>query len=147
MPFVPKTRVLTKIRTSYQLHTSAVVLAVLFTLQSPASNAEPIGKTASVKPDAHVNTQTLAPGSEVNANDTVRTGNVGRAELKFIDDSNLTVGPTSAVRLDKFVYDPNKGSGTVAIEASRGAFRFVTGKQNKDNYKVKTPYGTLGIRG
>jgi hypothetical protein len=132
---------------SYQLHTSAVVLAVLFALQSPASNAEPIGKTTAVKPDAQVNTQTLAPGSEVNLNDTVRTGNVGVADLKFIDDSNLSVGPTSVVRLDKFVYDPNKGSGTVVFEATRGAFRFVTGSQSKGDYKIKTPYGTLGIRG
>jgi hypothetical protein len=124
-----------------------VVLAVLFALHSPASNAEPIGKTTSVKPDAQVNTQTLAPGSEVNTNDTVRTGNVGVVDLKFIDDSNLSVGPTSVVRLDKFVYDPNKGTGTVVFEASRGAFRFVTGSQNKGDYKVKTPYGTLGIRG
>ena len=147
MPFVPMTRVLAKIQASYQLHTSAVVLAVLFALYSPASNAEPIGKTASVKPDAHVNTQTLTPGSEVNANDTVRTGNVGVADLKFIDDSNLSVGPTSVVRLDKFVYDPNKSTGSVAIEASRGAFRFVTGSKSKGDYKVKTPYGTLGIRG
>jgi hypothetical protein len=58
------------------------------------------------------------------------------------------VGPASTVRLDKFVYDPKKGSGSVAIEASRGAFRFVTGSQNKGgDYKVKTPYGTLGVRG
>jgi hypothetical protein len=51
------------------------------------------------------------------------------------------------VRLDKFVYDPNKGTGSVAIEASKGAFRFVTGSQNKGEVKVKTPYGTLGVRG
>ena len=31
--------------------------------------------------------------------------------------------------------------------ASRGAFRFVTGSQNKGDYRVKTPYGTLGVRG
>jgi hypothetical protein len=125
----------------------ALALAVLFALQSTPSNAEPIGKTTSVKPDAHVNTQELAPGSQVNANDTVRTGNVGVADLRFIDDSNLSVGPKSVVRLDKFVYDPNKASGTVVINASRGAFRFVAGSQNKGNYQVKTPYGTLGIRG
>ena len=125
----------------------ASVLAVLFALQSTASYAEPIGKATSVKPDAHNNTQLLAAGSELNSNDTIRTGNVGVADLRFNDDSNLSVGPGSAVRLDKFVYDPNKGSGTIAIEASRGAFRFVTGSQGKGAYQVKTPYGTLGIRG
>jgi len=64
-----------------------------------------------------------------------------------LDSRNLTVGPGSNVRLDKFVYDSNKGTGSVAVEASRGAFRFVTGSQNKGSYSVKTPSGTLGIRG
>jgi len=27
--------------------------------------------------------------------------------LRFHDNSNLSVGPKSSVRLDKFVYDPN----------------------------------------
>ena len=53
------------------------------------------------------------------------------------NSSNLSVGPSSVVRLDKFVYDPNRGSGSIAIEASRGAFRFATGSQNKGDYKVK----------
>jgi hypothetical protein len=77
----------------------------------------------------------------------VRTGSAGQANLRFRDSTKLSVGPSSNVRLDKFVYDPNKGSGSVAIEASKGAFRFVTGSQNKGEYKIKTPYGTLGVRG
>jgi hypothetical protein len=125
---------------------SALALAVSFALQSTASNAEPIGTTTRVKPDARVNSQPLAPGNEVNANDTVRTGNVGTADFRFVDSSNLKVGPASTVRLDRFVYDPNRGSASVAIEASRGVFRFTTGSQNQ-GYKVKTPYGTLGVRG
>lgn len=48
----------------------------------------------------------------------------------------------------KFVYDPNKGTaGGIAVEASRGAFRFVTSSQGQSSYSVQTPSGTLGIRG
>src|SRR5262249_37419938 len=71
----------------------------------------------------------------------------GQADLRLIDHTNLSVGPSSTVRLDKFVYDPKKGSGSVAIDATKGAFRFVTGSQNKSGYKVKTPYGVIGTRG
>jgi hypothetical protein len=67
--------------------------------------------------------------------------------LRFIDSTNLSVGSSSSVRLDKFVYDPKKGSGRVAIDITKGAFRFVTGAQNKGDYKVKTPTGTIGMRG
>jgi hypothetical protein len=129
-----------------RIYTSAFVLAVSLALLSTAANAQQIGKTTSVKPDAHANTRLLAPGAELNANDTIRTGNVGVADLRFNDSSNLSVGPASVVRLNKFVYDPNKGSGSAVIEVSRGAFRFVAGSQG-GNYTVKTPSGTLGIRG
>jgi trimeric autotransporter adhesin len=127
----------------------AVALVALFALQSTVSNAQTrIGSATSVKPEASGSVGgTLAAGSGVHQNETVRTGNAGQAGLRFIDDSNLAVGPSSSVRLDKFVYDPNKGSGTVAIEAARGAFRFSTGSQNKGEVKIKTPSGTLGIRG
>ena len=74
-------------------------------------------------------------------------GNAGQADLQFKDNSNLKVGSNSSVKIDKFVYDPNKSGGTVAIEAARGTFRFVTGSQGAEAYKVKTPYGTLGVRG
>ena len=70
-----------------------------------------------------------------------------RGGLEFKDHSNLSVGPSSQVRLDKFVYDPNKGSGTAAMEAVRGTFRFATGAQNKGEVKIKTPSGDIGIRG
>ena len=127
----------------------AVALAALFTLQATASNAQTrIGSATSVKPDASGSVGgTLSVGSGVHANESVKTGNTGQAGLRFIDESNLNVGPSSNVRLDKFVYDPNKGSGSIAIEATRGAFRFSTGGQNKGEVKIKTPSGTLGIRG
>ena len=127
----------------------AVVLAVLFALQSTASNAQTrIGSATSVQPEASGSVGgTMSAGSGVHANETVKTGSSGQAGLRFNDQSNLTVGHSSQVRLDKFVYDPNKGTGSTVIEATRGTFRFSTGSQNKGEVKIKTPYGTLGTRG
>jgi hypothetical protein len=138
----------------YRCHrwTAALVLMVLSAMQSTASNAEPrIGVASSTRPNAEgivgANSQTLSPGSEVYASETVRTGNLGRADLVFLDNTNLTVGPTSEVLLDKFVYDRTGSSGSVILQATRGAFRFVTGSQDHRAYKVNTPYGSLGVRG
>jgi trimeric autotransporter adhesin len=127
----------------------AVALVVLLALQSTASNAQTrIGTANSVKPEASGSIAgTLSAGSGVHASETVKTGSAGQAGLRFLDNSNMTVGPGSSVRLDKFVYDPNKGSGAMAVEAARGAFRFSTGGQNGGEVKIKTPTGTLGIRG
>ena len=135
--------------------TPALLLTVLFAVQSTTSNAETrsaaIGVAASITPSAEGGTgtafQTLAPGSELRANETVRTGDAGKADLVFVDRTNLTVGPTSEVVLDKFVYDPVGSSGKVVLQATRGAFRFVTGTQDHSVYQLNTPYGTLGVRG
>ena len=123
-------------------------LTVLFALLATTSRAqEAIGKAASVRPQAEgSHAGPLSGGSNVYSKETVRTGDSGQADLQFHDRSNLTVGPKSSVRLDKFVYDPNKSGGAVAIQATRGTFRFVTGSQG-GSYQIKSPYGTLGIRG
>ena len=127
----------------------ALPLTILFALQATTSHAqEAIGKATSVVPQATgSHSGSLSGGSNVYAKETVRTGQSGQADMQFHDSSKLKVGPSSSVKLDKFVYDPNKSGGTVAIEATRGTFRFVTGSQGAGAYKVKTPYGTLGVRG
>jgi len=125
----------------------ASALMGLLVLQSAPSSAEPrIGVAASTRPNAQAisdgNTQSLSAGSEIYANQTVRTGNFGMADLVFNDSTNLGVGPSSEVRFEKFVYDPRGGGGSVGLNATRGTFRFVTGKQAKNAY-VSTPDGTL----
>jgi FecR protein len=132
--------------------TLGLLIMVLLAMHSVASRAETrIGVAASTKPNADGvtagNSQTLAAGSEVYENETIRTGNLGQADLVFVDKTNLTVGPTSEVLLDKFVYDPTGSKGSVVFQATRGAFRFVTGTQDHRAYAVNTPYGSLGVRG
>src|SRR5262249_56461507 len=90
----------------------ASVLTILFAMKATGSTAEPrIGTAASTRPRVEAisggNTQTLSAGSEIYENQTVRTGNRGRADLVFVDKTNLNVGPRSEVRLDKVGYDPN----------------------------------------
>jgi hypothetical protein len=129
--------------------TAALVLAGSFTLPSAASNAQSsIGQASAVKPQADGSVAgLLKPGSDVHESEAVRTGSVEQTNLQLLDESILNVGPTSVITLDKFLYDPNnKDAGTLALEATRGAFRFVTGSQNKGKVKIKTPYGTIGVR-
>jgi hypothetical protein len=136
-------------RTINQLWISALPLVVLFAVVPTAADAQSrIGSASSVTPEASGSVGgTLSVGSGVHANETIKTGSSGQAGLRFNDQSNLSVGHSSQVRLDKFVFDPNKGTGSTVIEATRGTFRFSTGAQNNAEVKIKTPYGTLGTRG
>jgi hypothetical protein len=131
---------------------SACVLAALFAVQSTASFAQQptIGNATNTKNQVSSiggTTRQISKGTDVHSNEVVRTGNASSADLKFLDESTIFIGPITEIRLDKFVYDPSESAGSFAIEATRGAFRFVTGKQDKKSYQFKTPFGTLGIRG
>lgn len=132
--------------------TAGLVVVMLFALSATVSAQETrIGGAQSTrnKVEGTVNGKTgdIVTGTSVYSNEVVSTGDAGVANLVFLDNSNLSVGPTSEVRLDKFVYDPSGSTGSVVIEATKGAFRFVAGSQDKRAYQIKTPFGTLGIRG
>lgn len=84
----------------------------------------------------------------VYSNETVTTGNSASTALSFLDETRIQVGENSKIVLDKFIYDPSTQTGEVAINFSKGVFRFVTGNmQNKDGFALKTPSATLVIRG
>ncbi len=97
-----------------------LLLVGLFTLlQSTTSHGqEAIGSATSVKPQAEADRRMLRVVATVYSEELIHTGDAGVADLRFHDNSNLSVGPKSSVRLDKFVYDPNKSAGSVADERS-----------------------------
>lgn len=87
------------------------------------------------------------PGLDVYHNETVVSEEASASRVMFRDDSQLSIGPTSLLRLDNFVYNPNPGTGPVAISLVKGVFRFVGGKMSKENFKITTPAATIGLRG
>jgi hypothetical protein len=88
----------------------------------------------------------IAKGDGVVRNEVVRTAADSDARLVFRDDTNLSLGPGSTLKLDRTVFDDPK-AGDIAIKLTSGAFRFVTGHSNKEAYEIKTPIVTMGVRG
>src|SRR5262249_53552129 len=91
--------------------------------------------------------QPLATGASVFANERIRTGEASSAQLQFVDQTNLAVGPKSEVVLDRFVYNADRGKGNVVVQTGRGVFRFVSGSQDHTSYQIRTPVATIGVRG
>jgi hypothetical protein len=89
----------------------------------------------------------LATGDDVYQNETIRTGAASSAELGFLDKTRLAVGASAAVKLDRFVYDPDGGAKSVVLTATKGVARFVTGAGPSAAYQVRTPHATIGVRG
>lgn len=90
----------------------------------------------------------LRIGVDVQANERITTRANDRAHVVFLDGTALTIGPNSALVIDKYVYDPNRKAGDIALNVTRGTFRFVGGAISKNNeVTIKTPTATIGIRG
>ncbi len=89
----------------------------------------------------------LSVGSAVFANEHIRTSEASSAQLLLLDKTSLSIGPHADLALDRFVYNPDRGAGRVVVNATQGAFRFITGAQNPTHYTIRTPVATLGIRG
>jgi hypothetical protein len=76
--------------------------------------------------------------------ETVRDG---RMDIEFDYKTKLIVGLNSTVKLYRFVYDPNKSLGVVAVNISRGVLSFVTGHLSSQSYNIKTATAAMGVRG
>jgi hypothetical protein len=89
----------------------------------------------------------LSTGDSVFLNEAVKTGQDSVAKLVFLDSTNLAVGPTSRVVLDRFVYEGDPNAQKVAVNLAKGVFRFTTGGLDKKAYAINTPTAAIGVRG
>jgi hypothetical protein len=128
---------------------SAAVLGLFSTAQAQGR----IGVTQSIqnnpvgKPPGGVD-RVLRVGTDVQANEIISTTDNDRAHLVFLDGTTLTIGPSSSMTIDKFVYDPTTQKGELAVNATKGVFRIIGGRISKTStIAVTTPSATMGIRG
>lgn len=84
---------------------------------------------------------------DIYRNELVETFNESATEITFLDESTLTLGPDSSIVLDRFVYDPDKTTNEFVISVTEGVFRLATGTMKDEDYKVRTPVATIGVRG
>jgi hypothetical protein len=110
-----------------------------------------VGEAALVKNEViRVN---ASGNSQINVGDgllrdeVVRTGLDSATRLVMADSTNLSLGPSSTITLDRTVFDDEHTYRDIAVRLTTGAFRFVTGHSEKAAYKITTSVATIGVRG
>ena len=78
-------------------------------------------------------------GDAVFRDEGVTTDAESSAKLVLKDDTNITIGPNSSIKLERFVYSGADQPGAIAIHLAKGAFRMVTGNADKNSYFITTP--------
>lgn len=82
----------------------------------------------------------------VQTNDQAVTAN-GRMAITFLDDSVVKLTEHSQLTIDKYIYDPDPSKSKMALTFGLGTARFISGKLNKRNLKLRTPTADIAIRG
>ncbi|ANP46463.1 FecR family protein [Candidatus Viadribacter manganicus] len=129
----------------------ACLFAMALAMNAQAQTPTRIGVAAGVRNEVTASLgqqpRNLTAGAAVFQNETVRTGANSVAQLLFADQTTLSVGPRSEIRLDRYVYDPSRSTGDVAVSLTNGALRFISGRQDPRSYSIQTPVATIGVRG
>ncbi len=81
------------------------------------------------------------------ADQLVETVKKSSALIRFVDDTDLWLGPSSSLTLDSFIFDLDQGTGQMVAELGKGLFRFISGQMPKSNVEIFTPVAIIGIRG
>jgi hypothetical protein len=131
---------------------ACISAAYLWLLGTTALAQTTIGSAVQVERDVSGTfagrTNPLSTGDGVLSNENIRTANASSAQLRFLDQSSLTIGPTSSVVLDHFVYNPDRSAREGTVQMAIGAARWVGGAtQSHDAYQVQTPHAIIGVRG
>lgn len=89
-------------------------------------------------------------GLPVFATDHIKTGADGRLGLTLKDDTRVSLGPNSELRLDHFEFAPADGRFGLVIKFVRGVAAYVSGriaKLSPDAVRLETPAAIVGVRG
>jgi hypothetical protein len=139
-----------KARRSWLAAVVLVLLAPPVLAQQPA----PAGRIKLVSGSAFIvrarDTIRAEVGQPVYESDVLRTGDDGRMGVTLDDDTRVSLGPASEMRLDTFRYAPAQGSVGLAMQFLRGIAVYVSGQIAKlapDSIRLETPSAIVGVRG
>ena len=135
---------------------SAAAMAFLFASVTPvaAQQPTPAGHIKKVTGAAFVvrasGTTPVQAGDAVFATDVIRTAGDGSVGVTLRDDTRVSLGPNSEVKIERYVYSPGEGGLGMVLKFMRGAAVYVSGRIAKmapDSIRLETPTGIVGVRG
>jgi hypothetical protein len=122
-----------------------------FVLVHPVSAAEPVGKVTSAKTAVFSSgsggRKTLDEGDPVFFLDRLSTNGTGVGEFVFQDGTKLALGPSAGLVVDRFVLKNRTSFQKFGVKATKGTFRWISGRSPSSAYQISTPTGTMSSRG
>jgi hypothetical protein len=137
----------------YGMLNAAIFVAGSIAITASAAAQQPVkvGQAEIIRNEVlNVGEAELIPiniGDAVVRDEVVRTSADSDARIGLLDDTKLTLGPGSTLKIDRAVYSGETSYKQITIRLTTGAFRFITGHSDKKSYKIETPFASIGVRG
>lgn len=95
--------------------------------------------------------RSLKEEASIYEKDVLNTGSASAMIVKFIDDTELSMGENTSISMEQYSFDEEPdGIVGFASRLFKGFVKMVTGKiveREPDSFNLKTPIATVGIRG
>lgn len=90
-------------------------------------------------------------GFKIQENDTIKTFRKSTVQVRLNDNTIIKIGQKTTLNIEKYLYDTkNKGNNAANLKIENGTFQIKTGSIGDDapkNFKIKTKFSTIGLRG
>jgi hypothetical protein len=135
----------------YQFFLGALCLVTSFAALPAQAEQMRVGEAVVIQNEvlrlAGAATGPVNVGDGMVRDEVVRTGLDSAARFVMVDSTNLSLGPSATVKLDRTVFNDEHSYSDIAVRLTTGAFRFVTGHSEKKAYRIATPLANIGVRG
>ena len=122
-------------------------MLVLAGMASTSIAAEKVGQAVKINVTITGQAGTMTTGDAVHRNERVRANQSGVGQFVFDDGSKLAIGPNASIVIDRYVLGEGGKVKRLTLKATKGTFRWISGKSPSAAYSIVTPAGTLGVRG
>jgi hypothetical protein len=131
-------------------------ITCLFALGVLAAQAAPVGTFVQVEGAVDLLRGGQAPAvpaklqGPVEVGDLVRTKSDSRAQIRFVDDTVLSIAPESGITIDEYMFDPATSNRKAVVGVLRGLVHTAVEKVNtraEPDFIMKSQTAVLGVRG
>ncbi|TNF46716.1 hypothetical protein EP232_04265 [bacterium] len=128
-----------------------VIVMAIMLIAAPVMGMDsemPVGFIVAIRGEVALDrassTEDATLNAEIFANDRVETGEDGRAKIRFLDDSTVTMSPESILDISEYLESLEGEKGKSLLKMTFGKMRVVSGK---NKLEVHTPTAVAATRG
>lgn len=128
-----------------------IIASTSFSLYAQESIGKVVSLTGTVEAKLGEDSQwrALSKKSDIYEKDTIKTGENSKVDIFFVDETNVSIGPETIIKIEKLVCSPAQNHREGKLNVVMGKARFNVGKLfSKDStFEVRTPTAVAGVKG